>query len=128
LIFGALITQLSIAIIFLIMAINHILDLYGTISMLFLFLGCLGITNPNTAGLTLAPFRTNAGSASALMGALQLGFGSLASFVVSHFVKDSLIPIVVIITITSSCSFIILNIGKRTIKKKIESSITLEIK
>lgn len=115
-IFGALITQLLITITFLIAAINHLLDLYGTITMLFLFLGCLGITNPNTAGLTLAPFRANAGSASALMGAIQLGFGSLASFAVSHFVKDSMIPMVIIMTITTSASFIILNIGKRTIK------------
>jgi DHA1 family bicyclomycin/chloramphenicol resistance-like MFS transporter len=120
-VFGALITQLFIAIIFLTAAINQYLDLYGTIIMLFLFLGCLGITNPNTAGLTLAPFRTNAGSASALMGALQLGFGSLASFLVSHFVKDSLIPMVVLMTITTFSAFIILNIGVRSMKKNIGS-------
>jgi DHA1 family bicyclomycin/chloramphenicol resistance-like MFS transporter len=36
--------------------------------MLFIFLACLGISNPNTAALTLAPFTKNAGSASALMG------------------------------------------------------------
>ncbi|TDD94885.1 multidrug effflux MFS transporter [Flavobacterium cellulosilyticum] len=116
-IFGALITQLLITIIFLIAALFHLLDLYGTITMLFLFLGCLGITNPNTAGLTLAPFRANAGSASALMGAIQLGFGSLASFAVSYFVKDSLIPMVILMTISTTSSFVILNIGKRSIKK-----------
>jgi len=123
-IFGALITQLSIAIIFLIAAIFHLLDLYGTITILFLFLGCLGFTNPNTAGLTLAPFRANAGSASALMGALQLGCGALASFAVSYFVKESLIPMVVIMTITSSSSFIILNIGRRSMKKQIGTSVS----
>jgi DHA1 family bicyclomycin/chloramphenicol resistance-like MFS transporter len=43
------------------------LGLYQTIGMLFIFLACLGISNPNTAALTLAPFTKNAGSASALM-------------------------------------------------------------
>jgi DHA1 family bicyclomycin/chloramphenicol resistance-like MFS transporter len=57
------------------------LGLYQTIGMLFIFLACLGISNPNTAALTLAPFTKNAGSASALMGA-QLGLGAFASFAV----------------------------------------------
>lgn len=122
LIFGALITQLLIVFVFLIAALNHLLDLYGTITMLFLFLGCLGITNPNTAGLTLAPFRSNAGSASSLMGAIQLGMGSLASFAVSYFVIDSMIPMVIIMTISTSSSFIILNLGRRSLNKHIKTS------
>lgn len=116
-IYGALITQSIVSILFLILAMNHLLGLYETIAMLFLFLGCLGISNPNTAGLTLAPFSRNAGSASALMGAIQLGLGALASFAVGVFVKDSMLPMVVIMTTTTIMAFIILNIGKRTIKK-----------
>jgi MFS transporter, DHA1 family, multidrug resistance protein len=118
-IFGALIAQITISIIFLILAINGILGLYGTMSMLFLFLACLGISNPNTAGLTLAPFSKNTGSASALMGAIQLGFGALASFAVGIFVKDSMIPMVVIMTCTTVVAFVILIFGKRKIKKTI---------
>jgi DHA1 family bicyclomycin/chloramphenicol resistance-like MFS transporter len=81
-IFSALIAQSLISIIFLILSLNNLLGLYGIIGMLFLFLACLGISNPNTAGLTMAPFAKNAGSASALMGAIQLGLGALASFAV----------------------------------------------
>lgn len=121
-IFGALITQSVIAIIFLLLAANNLLGLYETIAMLFLFLGCLGISNPNTAGLTMAPFAKNAGSASALMGAIQLGLGALASFAVGVFVKDSVAPMVLIMTSTTIIAFIVLNIGKRFIKEKIEVS------
>jgi len=121
-IFGALITQSVIAIIFLLLAANNLLGLYETIAMLFLFLGCLGISNPNTAGLTMAPFAKNAGSASALMGAIQLGLGALASFAVGIFVKDSVAPMVLIMTSTTIIAFIVLNIGKRFIKEKIEVS------
>jgi DHA1 family bicyclomycin/chloramphenicol resistance-like MFS transporter len=121
-IFGALIAQIIISTTFLILAINGILGLYGTIAMLFLFLACLGISNPNTAGLTLAPFAKNTGSASALMGATQLGIGALASFAVGVFVKNSMVPMVAIMTCTTIIAFIILNIGKRKIKKTVVNS------
>ncbi|MDQ6530636.1 multidrug effflux MFS transporter [Flavobacterium sp. LHD-85] len=121
-IFGALISQSVISIIFLILALNDLLGLYQTIGMLFLFLACLGISNPNTAGLTLAPFAKNTGSASALMGAIQLGIGALASFAVGVFVKNSVTPMVAIMTTTTITAFIILNIGKRFIKQKVELS------
>lgn len=121
-IFAALILQSIISVVFLVLSLNNLLGLYETITMLFLFLGCLGISNPNTAGLTMAPFAKNAGSASALMGAIQLGLGSIASFAVGIFVKDSVTPMVLIMTVTTIIAFIVLNIGKRFIKKKVELS------
>jgi DHA1 family bicyclomycin/chloramphenicol resistance-like MFS transporter len=121
-IFGALILQSVVSVIFLVLSLNNLLGLYETITLLFLFLGCLGISNPNTAGLTMAPFAKNAGSASALMGAIQLGLGSLASFAVGIFVKDSTAPMVLIMTVTTIIAFIVLNIGKRFIKNKVEIS------
>lgn len=121
-IFGALISQSVISIIFLILALNNLLGLYETIGMLFLFLACLGISNPNTAGLTLAPFAKNTGSASALMGAIQLGLGALASFAIGVFVKDAVAPMVAIMTTTTITAFIVLNVGRRFIKNKVELS------
>ena len=121
-IFSALIAQSVISIVFLILSLNDLLGLYETIGMLFLFLACLGISNPNTAGLTMAPFAKNAGSASALMGAIQLGLGALVSFVIGVFVKDSVTPMVAIMTATTILAFIILNVGKRFIKQKVEVS------
>ncbi|MES2573668.1 MAG: multidrug effflux MFS transporter [Bacteroidota bacterium] len=117
-IYGALVSQSLISIVFLVLAVKDLLELYETIGMLFLFLACLGISNPNTAGLTLAPFAKNAGSASALMGAIQLGIGAIASFAIGFFVQNSITPMVAIMTCTSIIAFIILNIGKRKIKKK----------
>ena len=118
-IFGALISQSVIVILFLILSMNNFLGLYGTIVMLFLFLSCLGISNPNTAGLTLAPFARNAGSASALMGAIQLGLGAFVSFTVGVFVHNSIVSMVVIMTITTLLALVILIFGRRTIKKAI---------
>ena len=126
-IFAALISQSVISIVFLLLAMNNLLALYETIGMLFLFLTCLGITNPNTAGLTLAPFARNAGSASALMGAIQLGLGAFASFVVGVFVQNSILPMVIIMTISTILALTILFLGKRSIKKTITTSDNDEI-
>lgn len=121
-IFGALITQTVISIVFLLLAVNDWLGLYETIIMLFLYLACLGISNPNTAGLTLAPFVKNTGSASALMGAIQLGVGAIASFLVGSLVKDTIVPMVMVMTSSTILAFVILNIGKKFIKQKVELS------
>jgi DHA1 family bicyclomycin/chloramphenicol resistance-like MFS transporter len=74
-IYGALVTQ-SVIVVTLICSINKLLGLYETIAMLFLFLACLGISNLTLLDLHLRLYK-NAGSASALMGAIQLGLGAL---------------------------------------------------
>lgn len=116
-----LLLQLGISTIFLVSAINNWLGLYSTIVLMFLFLGCLGLTNPNTAGLSLAPFSKNTGSASAMMGALQMGMGSLASMAVGIFVKDSMVPMIAIMASGTLIGLIILLTGRRNIKTLAES-------
>jgi DHA1 family bicyclomycin/chloramphenicol resistance-like MFS transporter len=121
-IYASLLCQSIVSILFLIMAMNGLLGLYETIVMLFLFLACLGISNPNMAGLTLAPFSRNAGSASSLMGAIQLGLGAFASFLVGIFVENTITPIVVIMTLTTIAAFVVLIIGRKKIKETIAHS------
>ncbi|AOM80355.1 multidrug effflux MFS transporter [Pedobacter steynii] len=116
LIFSALICQLFIVSLFLIGSINHWFGLIETVVLLFIFLCCLGFTNPNTSALSLAPFSRNAGSASALMGSVQMGLGALASFGVSMFEVKSAVPMVSIMTGTTITALIILTLGRRNIK------------
>jgi DHA1 family bicyclomycin/chloramphenicol resistance-like MFS transporter len=118
-VFGALICQSIIGLLFLGGTITNSLGLYGTIGMLFLFLSCLGVTNPNASALSLAPFSKNAGSASALMGALQLGFGALASVSVSLFNVRSALPMVAIIAATSLVALLILLMSRKNIAEPI---------
>ena len=123
LVYFALSLQGIISVIFLLAAVNDWLDLYGTIAMLFLYLGCLGLSNPNTAGLSLAPFSQNAGSASALLGALQLGLGALASVAVGIFVKTTMVPIVVIMATSTILALLVLIIGRKKIKSVAKTDI-----
>jgi DHA1 family bicyclomycin/chloramphenicol resistance-like MFS transporter len=115
-IFIALICQLVLTVFMFVGSMNDWFSLIQTITLLFLFLCCLGFTNPNAAALSLAPFKKNAGSASALMGAIQMGLGALASSVLSVFSVKSLVPMVAVMCITSILAFIMLAIGKRNIK------------
>ncbi|MEX8546029.1 MAG: multidrug effflux MFS transporter [Mucilaginibacter sp.] len=121
-VFGALVCQVIVGLIFLAGTLANLLGLYGTIAMLFLFLSCLGITNPNAAALSLAPFSKNAGSASSLMGALQLGLGTLASVAVSLFSVHSALPMVAIIAVTSLLALLVLIISRKNIAEPIAAA------
>ena len=68
------------------------LNLYTTIALIFLYLSCQGFNFPNASALSMAPFTKHAGSASALMGAIQMGLGALSSAVVGLFNPHSAMP------------------------------------
>lgn len=97
----ALAGQVLVSLVFLIGSIAGWYGLGYTIFMLFVFLACLGFTNPNAAALSLAPFSKKAGSASALLGAAQMGMGALASVGVSVWSNGTATPMVAIIAVTS---------------------------
>jgi DHA1 family bicyclomycin/chloramphenicol resistance-like MFS transporter len=122
LIFAALICQGLTGIVFLAGSFNGWFGLPETIFLLFIFLSCLGIASPNTSALSLAPFSKNAGSASALMGAIQMGLGTLASIGVSLFDTRSSLPMVAIMASTSLIALTILYFGRKRIKNKIEAA------
>lgn len=108
----ALLFQTIFSVVFLIVAVNNMLNLYTTLTFIALFLGCLGLINPNASALSLAPFYKNAGSASALMGAIQMGLGALASVLVSLFPVDSILPMPLIMTVVVSVALLIHTIGR----------------
>ncbi|RCH56605.1 Bcr/CflA family drug resistance efflux transporter [Mucilaginibacter hurinus] len=103
--------QALIGVAFLVLSASGCLELYGTVAVIFLFLCTIGITNPNTAALSLAPFSKNAGTASSLLGASQLGIGALVSMSVSFFDSISVTPLAGVICITSVIAFLVLVIS-----------------
>jgi len=117
-IYAALMFQVITGIFFVVATALGWLGLYSTIATIFLYLCCLGLTNPNTAALSMAPFSKNAGSASALMGAMQMGIGSLASVAVSLFSFATPLPLAVIMACTSITGFLILMVGRKNVKNQ----------
>lgn len=118
----ALVGQTITGLIFVICAWNNWLSLPGIIALLFAFLCCLGFINPNTAALSLAPFTKNAGSASSLMGAIQMGIGSLASTVVSLYNTHTATPMAVTMCGSSFVALLILVVCSRNIKTAVTAA------
>jgi len=118
----AIAAQVLFSAIFIIGAAEGWFGLAGTIVMIFLILCCIGLCNPNTSALSMAPFPRNAGVASALLGTLQLGLGALASFAVSLFSSHSAIPLAAIMAVTIGLSQLVLLIGRRKVRLVTSSS------
>jgi MFS transporter, DHA1 family, multidrug resistance protein len=89
--------------------------LEATLVLLFISLSSLGLACPNTAALALVPFDHNIGSASAMLGFLQIGVSGLASATIGAFDSHSLLPVTVILAATSWIGLAIFLIGKRSI-------------
>ena len=94
------------------------LGLFGTIFLCFLFLSCQGFTFPNTSALSLAPFSKTAGSASALLGSIQMGIGALASAIVSYLHNGTPLPMTGVMACCALTSFTIVLIGGKKIRYK----------
>jgi DHA1 family bicyclomycin/chloramphenicol resistance-like MFS transporter len=91
------------------------LNLYCTIGLIFLFLSCQGFSFPNSSALSLAPFTKEAGSASALMGAMQMGFGAVASASVGFINNGTTLPMTGVMAGCALLGLIILIIGHKRI-------------
>jgi MFS transporter, DHA1 family, multidrug resistance protein len=92
------------------------LELFSTIFFIFIFLCCQGFTFPNSSALSLAPFSRNAGSASALMGGIQMSIGAGTSALVSILHNHTAMPMTGVMACCALLSFSILMIGSRIIR------------
>lgn len=121
-----LICMSAFSLVFVIAATGNQLGIVGTIVMIFAILCCIGITNPNTSALSLAPFEKNAGTAAALLGAFQMAIGTVASVTVSFFKVQSAVPMAAIMAVTSFAALIILFAGGSRIRNKVEAVSTAQ--
>ena len=92
------------------------LDLFSTIFFIFIFLCCQGFIFPNSSALSLAPFSRNAGSASALMGGIQMSIGAFTSACVSYLNNNTALPMTGVMAACAITSFIVLTFGTRIIR------------
>jgi len=91
------------------------LEIRSTIFLIFIFLCCQGFTFPNSSALSLAPFSRNAGIASALLGAIQMGIGTFTSALVSILSNNTALPMTGVMACCALTSFSILLMGTKII-------------
>ncbi len=101
--------------------IFHLLGLYSTIFLIWVFLSTQGFAFPNSSALSLAPFSKNAGTASALMGAIQLGIGAISTALVSVLNNGTAVPMSAVMCVCAITSFMILLLGRKVINKPVNS-------
>jgi DHA1 family bicyclomycin/chloramphenicol resistance-like MFS transporter len=111
----ALSTLLVTGFVFLIGSWNQWYGLEATIAIFFVALSCLGLTNPNATALALAPFSKNVGSASALLGSLQIGVAGLASGCIGLLNSSDSVAVAATMSGTSFLAFLILRFGRKNI-------------
>jgi MFS transporter, DHA1 family, multidrug resistance protein len=96
------------------------LTLFSTIVLIFLFLCCQGFSFPNAAALSMSPFKKEAGTASALMGAIQMGFGSLAAALVGFLSNGTSVPMTGVMATCAVLGWVMLLIGLSNLGRDIE--------
>jgi MFS transporter, DHA1 family, multidrug resistance protein len=113
----ALRVQVITGAVFLLLSLAVDLGKWETVALLFVFLHCAGITYPNAAALALEPFSKNIGSASSLLGFLQLGFGALAAALVGLLDVAGTLPMAMVMSTCSAGGWAVLKLAAQRSKQ-----------
>lgn len=111
------IIQVIAAVVYFVGVLNNWYGLAANIVLLFIIVSAAGLGYPNAAAVALAPFEKHAGSASALLGFIQLGIGGVISSGVGFLKTKGSYPTSLIILITSILGLLILLAGKKYVTK-----------
>lgn len=116
--FYALLFQVMIGVVLFAGTGAQVLGLPVMMVLFFFFLFSIGLTYPNAAALGMAPFSREAGSASALLGFLQAGAGSLIATAIGVLGASS---IVTLLSLTPIVALVILVTGRTRIMRLTEN-------
>jgi DHA1 family bicyclomycin/chloramphenicol resistance-like MFS transporter len=98
-------------------------DLCVIIFFIFIFLCCQGFVFPNASALSLAAFGHNAGSASALLGGVQMGVGAGMSALVSLLQNKTALPMTGIMACCAITALSVFSMGRKIIIKQASAEI-----
>lgn len=111
----SLLVECPIALLFLVGTMQGWFGLATTLVLLFITLSSLGLAYPNAAALALSPIDHNIGSASAMLGFIQIGVSGLASASIGIFDSHGMRPVTLVLAATSWIGLAILIVGQRRI-------------
>jgi len=111
----ALTCQSIIGIVMVLISVFGWTDLFITIFFIFIFLCCQGFVFPNASALSLAAFGHNAGSASALLGAIQMCIGAGTSALISLLQNNTPLPMTGVMACCAIAALIVFSLGRKII-------------
>ncbi|GAA4340531.1 multidrug effflux MFS transporter [Flaviaesturariibacter amylovorans] len=121
--FGA---QVLLAAIYVLLAAGQRDGLEVSIGLLFFYLAAAGLIMPNATALAMRPFSTHAGSASALLGFVQMGLGSVVTVVIGLLAIRSALPMAACMLGGSVIGLLLLLLGTRAQRQKKSASLTVQ--
>lgn len=105
---GMVLLGVGVALFWLLSGWRHPLALFGPMGLVAI---SNGMTLPSAMACAMSLSPRLAGSASGVAGALQMLFGAALSYLVGHFLEDSDVPLLVVLTATYALSLAFLMIG-----------------
>jgi MFS transporter, DHA1 family, multidrug resistance protein len=111
----AVISQNVVMLVILVGTLAGWYGLAANIVLLMAYLPFCGIAYPNAAAIALEPFSKNVGSASALLGFLQMSIGAFASTGVGLLQASSRLPIFAVMAATAVIGLVTLLVNERRV-------------
>jgi DHA1 family bicyclomycin/chloramphenicol resistance-like MFS transporter len=94
-------------------------DLFVTIFLIFMFLCTQGFVFPNASALSLASFGHTAGSASALLGGIQMTIGACSSALVSLLQDHTALPMMGVMAFCAITALSVFSFGETRIARRV---------
>lgn len=105
-------TQIILSVIFLFIILLFDLPLIPTTILFFLLLTTIGIGYPNAAALSLQPITKNVGSASSLLGFIQMSLGAVLASLVGLMKMSGTLPTIIVMVLSSMLAGYVLWSGR----------------
>ena len=105
--------QNGIGVLLLLLSFLELNNFWLIVSLLFFYLSTIGMVMPNATALAMKPFEKNAGSASSLLGFIQMGLGALATIAIGILNIKTVLPMA---TSMVACSLLNLGLAAWSIK------------
>jgi len=99
-----LIVQNGFGLLIFLVSFLQIDNFWLTVTLLFFYLSTIGMIMPNATALAMRPFEKNAGSASSLLGFIQMGLGALATVFTGLLNIKTVLPMVLSMFVCSLLS------------------------
>jgi MFS transporter, DHA1 family, multidrug resistance protein len=100
-------TQSAVGILLLTASLTGILSRAAVLILIVCYLFCFGIITANATGLALQPFSRSAGSASALIGSIQMATAALASALVSYLHNGTAVPMALMMAVCAGVALML---------------------
>ncbi len=110
---GAMILNVTAALLVVVVAWSGALGLWGMAGALFLFVSSLGLVTPNTTAVALEGHAHRAGLASAVLGSLQFTVAATASSAVSAFHDGTAVPMAGVLAASATLACVAYFMGIR---------------